>query len=181
MVESQISKADVISELLFESHMYIRKIEGPQSVSLRDVRRAIRLIIWFHQSLKERLNLKEKMKKTAYHYREEYNFNYPPKDELFFERCIVLSLGLCYQARLYDQEEREEYRKQMARIFDKHKVCLTADDFKRILKAEQNDWIRRMACPPATALNEALLENVLVMIVFIMTRIPVFIIGAPGR
>jgi len=179
MVESQISKVGVISELLFESQMYIRKIEGPQSVSLRDVRRAIRLILWFHQSLQERLNLKEKMKKTAYHNREEYN--YPPKDKLFLERCIVLSLGLCYQARLYDREEREEYRKQMARIFDKHKVRLTADDFKQILKAEQNDWIRRMACPPATALNEALLENVLVMIVCIMTRIPVFIIGAPGR
>jgi hypothetical protein len=115
---------------------------------------------------------------TTYHYRGECNLNYPPKDKLFFKRCIVLSLRLCYQARLYDQEEREEYRKQMARIFDKHKVCLTADDFKRILKAEQNDWIRRVA---ATALNEALLENVLVMIVCIMTRIPVFIIGAPGR
>ena len=118
---------------------------------------------------------------TIYHYREECNLNYPPKDKLFFERCIVLSLGLCYQARLYDQEEREEYRKQMARIFDKHKVRLTAEDFKQILKAEQNDWIRRMARPPATALNEALLENVLVMIACIMTRIPVFIIGAPGR
>src|SRR6185369_8022678 len=145
MVESQISKVGVISELLFESQMCIRKIEGPQSVSLRDVRRAIKLILWFHKSLQERLNLKEKRKKTTYHYREECNLNYPPKDKLFFERRIVLSLGLCYHARLYDKEEREEYRKQMARIFDKHKVCLTADDFKRILKAEQNDWIRRVA------------------------------------
>ena len=181
MVESQISKVGVISDLLFESQMYIRKIEGPQSVSLRDVRRAIKLILWFHKSLQERLNLKEqKKKKTGYYYYDE-GYNYPPKDKYFYERCIVLSLGLCYQARLYDQDEREEYRKQMARIFEKHKVRLTAEDFQRYLKAEQNDWIRRMARPPATALNEALLENVLVMIACIMTRIPVFIIGAPGR
>ncbi|CAG8591839.1 8168_t:CDS:10 [Paraglomus occultum] len=184
MVENEISKVGVISDLLFESQMYIRKIEGPQSVSLRDVRRAIRLIIWFHKSLQDRLKLMEdekKKRKSKHHYDGGYNINnYPPKDRYFFERCIVLSLGLCYQARLYDQGEREEYRKQMARIFGKHKVYLTAEDFKRYLKEEQNDWIRRMARPPATALTEALLENVLVMIVCIMTRTPAFIIGAPG-
>ncbi|CAJ0827901.1 8817_t:CDS:2 [Entrophospora sp. SA101] len=37
-----------------------------------------------------------------------------------------------------------------------------------------------MILPPNTAKNEALLENVLVMIVCILTKIPVFIIGSPG-
>ncbi|CAH1770931.1 11305_t:CDS:2, partial [Entrophospora sp. SA101] len=37
-----------------------------------------------------------------------------------------------------------------------------------------------MICPPNTAFNEALLENVLVMIVCMLTKIPVFIIGSPG-
>ncbi|RIB30263.1 hypothetical protein C2G38_2153170 [Gigaspora rosea] len=37
-----------------------------------------------------------------------------------------------------------------------------------------------MQLPPNTAINEALLENVLAMIVCILTKIPVFIIGAPG-
>ncbi|CAG8454752.1 3616_t:CDS:10 [Acaulospora morrowiae] len=53
-------------------------------------------------------------------------------------------------------------------------------DFSNIIKEEQEDYINRMVCPPNTAQNEALLENVLVMIVCILTRIPVFIIGAPG-
>ncbi|CAG8596276.1 6964_t:CDS:10, partial [Paraglomus occultum] len=176
MVESQKSKVDVISDLIFESQKYIREIEGPQSVSLRDVRRAIRLILWFHKSLQDRLNLK----KSGVRGGRANSAHYPPEVKYLLERSIVLSLGLCYQARLYDQGERAEYRKQMARIFEKHKVRLTAEDFKRYLKEEQNDWMHRMARPPATALNEALLENVLVMIVCIMTRIPVFIIGAPG-
>ncbi|RIB31020.1 hypothetical protein C2G38_2257165 [Gigaspora rosea] len=52
--------------------------------------------------------------------------------------------------------------------------------FKEIIRKEQEDYIKRMTKPPQTAENDALLENVLVMIVCILTRIPVFIIGAPG-
>ncbi|CAB5343018.1 unnamed protein product [Rhizophagus irregularis] len=37
-----------------------------------------------------------------------------------------------------------------------------------------------MQCPPNTAKNEALLENVLATIVCILTKIPVFIIGETG-
>ncbi|CAB4416885.1 unnamed protein product [Rhizophagus irregularis] len=37
-----------------------------------------------------------------------------------------------------------------------------------------------MTCPPNTAFNEALLENVLVIIVCILNRIPLFIVGSPG-
>ncbi|RIB30670.1 hypothetical protein C2G38_2317437 [Gigaspora rosea] len=36
-----------------------------------------------------------------------------------------------------------------------------------------------MQLPPSTVINEVLLENVLAMIVCILTKIPVFIIGAP--
>ncbi|CAG8779854.1 19761_t:CDS:1, partial [Rhizophagus irregularis] len=45
---------------------------------------------------------------------------------------------------------------------------------------EQMDYIKRMTCPPNTAFNEALLENVLVIIVCILNRIPLFIVGSPG-
>ena len=52
--------------------------------------------------------------------------------------------------------------------------------FATIIRDEQEDYIIRMQCPPNTAHNEALLENVLVMIVCILTKIPLFLIGAPG-
>ncbi|CAG8856164.1 43003_t:CDS:2, partial [Gigaspora margarita] len=45
---------------------------------------------------------------------------------------------------------------------------------------EQENYMIRMTKPPLTAENEALLENVLTMIVSIFTKIPLFVIGAPG-
>ncbi|RIB30677.1 hypothetical protein C2G38_2151967 [Gigaspora rosea] len=51
---------------------------------------------------------------------------------------------------------------------------------KKANNDKQEDWIKRMQLLLSTVMNEALLENVLVAIVCILTKIPVFIIGAPG-
>src|SRR5436190_13496868 len=70
----------------------------------------------------------------------------------------------------------------MEKILRSHKAYIDIDEdmFARIIREEQEDYLSRMKCPPNTARNEALLENVLVMIVCILTRIPLFLIGAPG-
>ncbi|CAG8821908.1 14406_t:CDS:2, partial [Dentiscutata erythropus] len=59
-------------------------------------------------------------------------------------------------------------------------INIRENEFTRVIRDEQEDWVKRMQLPPNTAMNEALLENVLVMIVCILTKVPVFIIGAPG-
>src|SRR6266542_49842 len=41
----------ILAELLFESQEFICYVEEPYSVSLRDVKRAIKLVKFFHQSL----------------------------------------------------------------------------------------------------------------------------------
>src|SRR4030095_16258476 len=74
----------------------------------------------------------------------------------------------------------KEYRKKMGEVFRKHKFDIDEGKFSSIIREEQEDYINRMQCPPNTAKNEALLENVLVMIVCILTRTPLFLIGAPG-
>ncbi|CAG8803668.1 21081_t:CDS:2, partial [Dentiscutata erythropus] len=75
-------------------------------------------------------------------------WNYPPKDEkTLIRNSFVLSLGLCYQSRLHDQR--------------------FARKILRIIRREQKDFMNRMVCPPSTADNDALLENILVMIVCI--------------
>ncbi|CAG8439539.1 3367_t:CDS:10 [Acaulospora colombiana] len=159
----------VLPELLFASQEFIRSIEEPYSVSLRDVKRAIKLIRFFHGSFIDRPKLKSR------YYPSEVSGK--PNFQM---RSIVLALYLCYQSRIYDQEERLNYRKEMARIFKSRRIFIDEDDFSKIISEEQKDYIKRMNLPPNTAENEALLENVLVMIVCILTKIPVFIIGAPG-
>ncbi|CAI2172871.1 11316_t:CDS:2, partial [Funneliformis geosporum] len=130
----QEAKLDpIFAELLFASQNFIRNVEEPYSVSLRDVKRAIKLFDFFNKSLLTRKNEKKK---------------YPDNSVKIHIRSYVLALGLCYQSRLYEHE--------------------------------QMDYMSRMTCPPNTAFNEALLENVLAAIVCIMCKIPLFIVGAPG-
>ncbi|GBC08609.1 hypothetical protein RclHR1_08250006 [Rhizophagus clarus] len=161
----------VLSECLFHSQEFIRRTEESYSVSLRDVKRAIKLVKFFINSLKDRPPIKKNGEITKYPIPSDISNNV---------RSYVLALGLCYQSRLYEQQLRKEYRRMMGEIFKKHKFNINEGRFNKILKEEQENYINRMQCPPNTAKNEALLENVLVMVVCILTKIPCFIIGAPG-
>ncbi|CAI2173905.1 15093_t:CDS:2, partial [Funneliformis geosporum] len=158
----QEAKLDpIFAELLFASQNFIRNVEEPYSVSLRDVKRAIKLFDFFNKSLLTRKNEKKK---------------YPDNSVKIHIRSYVLALGLCYQSRLYERELRRRYRETMCKIFGNMKETR----FNDIIRDEQMDYMSRMTCPPNTAFNEALLENVLAAIVCIMCKIPLFIVGAPG-
>ncbi|CAG8439660.1 11533_t:CDS:10 [Acaulospora colombiana] len=173
MVKVQLKELDdpVLSKLLFASQQFIRQVEEPYSVSLRDIKRAIKLIKFFYESLQDRPPIRGSSQK------------YPPTsiDSPSIQiRSFVLALGLCYQSRLYEKPLRRKYREKMCEIFKNAKFNLTEEIFNNIIREEQEDYVNRMVCPPNTAQNDALLENVLVMVVCILTRIPVFIVGAPG-
>ncbi|RIB16990.1 hypothetical protein C2G38_2038117 [Gigaspora rosea] len=170
MVQTRFGEGhDLFTELLFSSQQFIRSIEEKYCVSLRDVKRAIKLVDFFNESLRSR------------HSRNRYPPNPDNPGRIDFSiRCYILALSLCYQSRIYDQESRSEYRKEMLKIFQRYKTGIKENDFIKVIRDEQEDWIKRMQLPPNTAMNEALLENVLAMIVCILTKIPVFIVGAPG-
>ncbi|PKC59724.1 hypothetical protein RhiirA1_492293 [Rhizophagus irregularis] len=170
MVEKELKNLahPVFAELLFASQNFIRKVEEPYSVSLRDVKRAIRLVIFFYKSLHNRPT-----------YRDGHVYP-PPGNPTILIRSYVLALSLCYHSRLYEQDLRRQYRYEMGRILHNHKAYVEENMFAKIIREEQEDYIKRMQCPPNTAYNEALLENVLVTIVCILTKIPLFLIGAPG-
>ncbi|CAB4488333.1 unnamed protein product [Rhizophagus irregularis] len=170
MVEKELKNLalPVFVELLFASQNFIRKVEEPYSVSLRDVKRAMKLVIFFYKSLQNR---------PAYRNGHVYP---PPGNPTILIRSYVLALSLCYHSRLYEQDLRRQYRYEMERILQDHKAYVEENMFVKIIREEQEDYIKRMQCPPNTAYNEALLENVLVTIVCILTKIPLFLIGAPG-
>jgi hypothetical protein len=158
----------ILADLLFASQEFIRNVEEPYSVSLRDVKRAIKLVKFFYNSLQKRpINQKD--------YKKSHN-KYPS----LAIRSYILALGLCYQSRLYDRELRKKYREEMCKIFLRKKHNIREQLFNEVIREEQMDYIKRMTCPPNTAFNEALLENVLVIIVCILNRIPLFIVGSPG-
>ncbi|RIA86037.1 hypothetical protein C1645_741134 [Glomus cerebriforme] len=170
MIEKGLKKLaqPVFVDLLFASQKFIRKVEESYNVSLRDVKRAITLVKFFCNSLENR---------PAY----KNGHKYPPDgNPNIIIRSYVLALSLCYHSRLYEQDLRKQYRREMGQILQNHQAYVGEHTFATIIREEQEDYFNRMQCPPNTAHNEALLENILVMIVCILTRIPLFLIGASG-
>ncbi|RGB41976.1 hypothetical protein C1646_791690 [Rhizophagus diaphanus] len=170
MVEKELKKLahPLFVELLSASQRFIRKVEEPYSVSLRDVKRAITLVKFFYNSLEKR---------QAYRRRHAH----PPSENLTITtRSYVLALSFCYYFRLYEQDLRKQYHHDMGQIFQTHNFDLGEDVFAGIIREEQEYYINRMEIPSNVAINEALSENILVMIVCILTRIPLFLIGAPA-
>lgn len=160
------------TDLIFESQLFMRQIEDLYSVSLRDVKRAIKFATFFETSLAER---------KRYPATSNRPNQYPPMGDIYQDiRPYVLSLSLCYQGRLSEHSVRHIYRGTMAKVFKKHKQTLSAEKILEIVRDDQFNFVERMNYPPSTALNEALLENVHAITVCVLTRTPLFIIGSPG-
>ena len=175
---------DVLVELLAKSQQFIRESErNPFCVSLRDVRRCILLVQWFVGMIKKRGEvMKERVKKIQREPRaspkhlKRYQELAQQYEQQHVLKSIVLALAHCYLSRLQSEEEREKYIKHMAQ----QRLFVRSEEFSAIIRMEQEDYLARMELPPGTAKNAALRENVFVMLVSILNRIPVFVVGKPG-
>ena len=114
------------------------------------------------------------------------------------EIAIVLSLAMCYHSRLPTSEARYNYRLCIKNVWNQHRRTagvgeLNDDQFLQLLETEQKDILERMLMKAqedgtrqlrkdweGTAMNGALLENVFVLMICILNRIPVFLVGKPG-
>jgi hypothetical protein len=173
MVESELKELahSVLVELLFASQKFIRKVEEPYSVSLRDVKRAIILIKFFYNSLNNRPG-----------YKKGYKYPSNPLNEnpTLINRSYVLALGICYYFRLCEQDLRNQYCHEISHIFQTHESFMEEKIFIKIIREEQEDYINRMQIPNNIVKNEALLENILAITVCILTKIPIFVVGETG-
>ncbi|CAG8844544.1 7633_t:CDS:1, partial [Racocetra persica] len=136
MVKTQLNHP-FFAELLCASQAFIRKVEEPFGVSLRDVKRAIKLFKFFKDKHNQ-FNCVQNNSKIIY-------------PEI---RPLVLALSLCYLFRLHDQSQRKEYRKEMISIIEKYQIIdeprNRKDLFERIISDEQNNYIKRLRCPDGT-------------------------------
>ena len=177
----------VLVDVLAASQNFIRETEkNHYCVSLRDVNRCIRLVSWFQGMQKRRKELKNKKLFTSRHqHLQEYYSMSEVYNEKPMIKSIVLALAHCYLSRLPTAELRENYREQMIQSFRRCNVIRmnkkgNIDSFLAIVRVEEEDYLDRMELPPGTARNAALRENVFVMLVSILNRIPVFVVGKPG-
>ncbi len=131
------------------------------SVSLRDVRRVVKLVLWFKE---HRPSSKTNSSNTKW-----------------MEAC-VLALLHNYHARLPNSELRRKYRDIVARCLRSHDAGLfpSEESIHNFLVDEQLRYLTEMQIDPGTARNEALRENIFVVLVSILNCIPVFLVGKPG-
>lgn len=148
-----------IINVVCQSQSYFRQIEDVSSVSLRDVARYHLIYNWYHNTFDKRetqISSQEKIFNSA-----------------------ILSLMLCYYFRLRSPAEKSNYISILTK-----ELSLTSvnnNTILQILRGEQNELINRMKEKPlGTAINCALLDNVFVMFVCVLNRIPVMLCGKPG-
>ncbi|XP_022801884.1 E3 ubiquitin-protein ligase rnf213-alpha-like, partial [Stylophora pistillata] len=166
-----------VAEVLAASQKYMRAQSDECSfVSLRDVERAMQVMVWFYEhmdtlgKLMDMVLAKRRMKEGLDDDDEALN----P-----LTRALVLAIGVCYHAKL--QKRREGYRIAVAKSFKA--PCILPGGQERILReisSCQKAVLNDLELGPNIARNTALSENVFMMVVCIELRIPLFVVGKPG-
>ena len=170
--EDQNKSRELLASALAASQMFLRNVQEDYSVSLRDVNRCITLVKWFKKTLeiihkyrilneKKTLDLKEEHKKS---------------DECpLVLKSYILGLAHCYLYRLSTTKLRNDYCEEMAKSLQVQQQTFTA-----VVRIMEENFLNRMELPPGTCKNSSLRENVFVILVCILNRIPVFVVGKPG-
>ncbi|XP_052068615.1 uncharacterized protein LOC127707897 [Mytilus californianus] len=152
----------LLTNILAMSQSFVRAKEATDScVSLRDVDRCKKLVQWFLQFLQK------KRTATGVAYGIE-------------TKAIVLALAVCYHSRFENVEVRKAYREKISHIISKEHYPISSEGVLKIIRDEQKNILDRMTLPNGIAKNTALQENVFVVLVCILNKIPIFLVGKPG-
>ncbi|KAF3854020.1 hypothetical protein F7725_014708 [Dissostichus mawsoni] len=146
---------DIISNVLAASQEYMRGRKNECSfVSLRDVERTMKVLVWFYQ-----------------HSEVLFNNCSPLSAAHKTLKCLILSVGVCYYPSLV---AKDEYLSVICRP----SLLLTA--LQQEISTCQDFFLQNIQTGKTIAKNIALKENVFLMVVCIELRIPLFVVGKPG-
>ncbi|XP_063403574.1 E3 ubiquitin-protein ligase rnf213-alpha-like [Mytilus trossulus] len=172
-----------VSKILTVSQDFMRDQKDECSfVSLRDVERVLQVMSWFYSQSQDDDALFQRMRDNS-----EDSETDSEKESMELghvqhmddvTRSMVLALGVCYHACL---KNREEYRDTVSKYFIQplHLVG-GADGIQDEISRCQSVFLDSVELAPNIASNQALKENVFMMIVCIELRIPMFLVGKPG-
>jgi hypothetical protein len=164
---------------ILSSHMFIREKEGRSSVSMRDIRRALRVFVWFREKF--------------WIISETSDLNSGKKDagKAIDQKSMICSLMLCYGARLNGQEKtQKEFVEKLIKALTVEHITMfkppsVAEVSSHILKLAE-DYFRELnnkkifTIPENIAINHPLKENFIAMLCAFETKTPLIICGSPG-
>ncbi|XP_062858949.1 E3 ubiquitin-protein ligase rnf213-beta [Trichomycterus rosablanca] len=149
----------VIIKVLSASQRYMRsQVNECSFVSLRDVERSMRVLVWFYQHKDDLFP----------------NSQWTDEVKLTLE-CLALSVGVCYYPSL---EDRKTYLEDISQYFPY--PLNSQDALEEEISSCQDFFLKNIHTSKTIAKNLALKENVFLMVVCIELRIPLFLVGKPG-
>jgi hypothetical protein len=179
---------DAFRDLLCQSQSFVREVNGGERsvVSMRDIARAARVFKWFLTQY-FRLRGEENIAVTI---DEDGVMTLPitPDTKPHLRNAVILTLGYCYHARL-NRDQRWGYRSRICTTWSKmlpERPSVqwleldNANEFNSMLIKTQREFVSEMDLGEGIALNEALRENLFMLLVSIMNQIPILLIGKPG-
>jgi hypothetical protein len=176
-------------KLLCESQSYVREVNKNERsvVSMRDIVRAARVLKWFLTYYSKLLGVPSPYigdgEDTE---RKKLLVNDDNRPHL--RNSVILTLGYCYHARLnrdqrwgYRNRICETWRKLVGEVSGIEWLNLSSGpDLEKLIVETQEQFVRPMDLGEGIALNEALRENLFMLLVSIMNQIPILLIGKPG-
>jgi MoxR-like ATPase len=162
------------------------------ATSLRDVKRVLQLVKWFAGTWTGAVKGGQpKITRPEFPTAEWYKVRdlplppeldlsrFPPKQ--LTVRAIVLSLSLVYYFRLSHRADRVELSRLLEeKIRQWPDPTESAFKVPKLISDEQTWYCNSMVLDDDIARNEAVKENIFVMSVCILNRVPLFVVGKPG-
>ncbi|XP_029997116.1 E3 ubiquitin-protein ligase rnf213-alpha-like isoform X2 [Sphaeramia orbicularis] len=162
----------LITDVLSGSQKYMRTRKDECSfVSLRDVERCMQAFVWFFDNHAMFFEELEEFEKNQQGERKERH----PRDREVRDPVIwslVMAVGVCYHACL---ENKDKYRKKISKFLPYSPAKLTQE-----ISLMQDLLLSGVPMGDTIARNNALKENVFMMVLCIELRIPLFLVGKPG-
>ncbi|XP_029898687.1 E3 ubiquitin-protein ligase rnf213-alpha-like isoform X1 [Aquila chrysaetos chrysaetos] len=158
-----IGNLDVFTSVISASQKFLRKKKDECRVaSLRDIERCMGIALWFY---KLRDLLFPQIDKKKYKKEQEPILNDA-------QRALVLSVGACYYVSL---ESRKDYLEEVAKCFP-----VPASLLQQEIELCQEVFLDNLSIPEATGRNDALRENIFMLVMCMDLRVPLFLVGKPG-
>ena len=158
------SQFSFITHAINEAQQFVRKYEGDDSAtSLRDVKRTLELITWFYPIVPKK------------------NKDFP----IPIVTSTLLAIAFVYIYRIDIDASRLELWKEIASILRKdlgniNGLTISSFGITDLILQFQRLLCSKIVLEEGISLNNALMENIFVMIICILNKIPVFVVGKPG-
>ena len=159
-----------------EAHRFINDKYGDSSVSLREIRRFSLLFEFFTNYLTIKQQNKDKSIYNMFLSLINYLFGESTNLKIY-QNSIILSIYLVYYIKITKKNERIQFEKIMNDIF----ISKFKTSFLDIPEREKKYIIECCQVPLEIAKNDDLLTNIFVSFICINAKIPLFIVGKPGR